>query len=120
MNNRTGGYPSEAADQATREHVLHTDHARTLDGLQQMRREGTITEDEQAAMAEAARARLELGLTLLKIEADHPFWHTWVGVIPCLLYARRVNSSPPRIVRAPDVDALRAAIEQDVARRGRP
>ena len=53
------------------------------------------------------------------IERDHPYWHCWQGVIPCLVYARRVNSSPPRVVRAPDPARLREAIEADVARRGR-
>ena len=52
------------------------------------------------------------------IERDHPYWHCWPGVIPPLLYARRVKSSPPRVVRAIDPAGLREAIEADVARRG--
>ena len=52
------------------------------------------------------------------IERDHPYWHCWVGALPHILYARRVNSSPPRVVRAPDPARLREAIEADVARRG--
>ena len=47
---------------------------------------------------------------LLSIEADYPGWVAWRGV-GGLLYARRVKSSPPKVVRAPDIGGLRAAIE---------
>lgn len=117
MDDRTDSRPSEAPGQGFREHVLHAEYARTLDGIGQQFRSRVVTEVEQAAMLKAARARLDLGLALLKVETDYPFWHAWVGVIPCLLYARRVNSSPPRVVRAPDVDGLRAAIQASEADR---
>ena len=47
---------------------------------------------------------------LAAIERDHRYWHTWAGV-GGLLYARRLKSSPPRVVRAATPDGLRAEIE---------
>lgn len=44
-------------------------------------------------------------------------WHTWEGVTG-ILYARRLLSSPPRIVRAAAVGDLAAAIEADKRVRG--
>ena len=54
---------------------------------------------------------------LAAIERDHRYWHTWAGVAG-LLYARRLKSSPPRVVRATTPEQLRAAIEADEAERG--
>lgn len=45
-----------------------------------------------------------------------PCWHTWAGV-GGLLYARRLNSSPPRVVRATTPEQLRAEIEASEAKR---
>ena len=42
-------------------------------------------------------------------------WHSWEGVIPPLLYARRLMSSPPRVVRATSPDGLLAAIRRSDA-----
>lgn len=42
-------------------------------------------------------------------QADFPAWHAWRGVAG-MLYARRPKSSPPQVVRARDVAALRDAI----------
>ena len=44
-------------------------------------------------------------------------WHSWPGVIPPLLYARRLLSSPPRVVRATTPAALLAAIRHSDATR---
>jgi len=44
-------------------------------------------------------------------------WHCWPGVIPPLLYARRLLSSPPRVVRATSPAALYAAIRRSDATR---
>jgi hypothetical protein len=41
-------------------------------------------------------------------------WHCWQGVTG-LLYARRPKSSPPKVARAADVDALREAIRAQQA-----
>ena len=41
----------------------------------------------------------------------HPYWHVWQGVAG-LLYGRRLLSSPPKVVRAQDPEALRRAIEE--------
>ncbi len=42
---------------------------------------------------------------------EFPSWHVWRGVAG-LLYARRPRSSPPRVVRGKDADALRDQIRQ--------
>ena len=47
---------------------------------------------------------------LATVEADHPGWHAWEGVVAGVLYARRTRSSPPRVVRAASAAALAAAI----------
>ena len=54
---------------------------------------------------------------LAGVEAAHPGWHCWPGVIPPLLYARRPNSSPPMVVRADTLQALSEAIEAAEAQR---
>jgi hypothetical protein len=55
---------------------------------------------------------------LAVVEAEHPGWHTWEGVIAGVLYARRTRSSPPRVVRATSLVALAAAIEADERQAG--
>ena len=64
-------------------------------------------------MSDPPTAEHEIALreAFTRIEADHPGWHCWPGVIPQLLYARRPRSSPPRVVRATTVDGLAEAIE---------
>lgn len=42
---------------------------------------------------------------------EFPTWHVWRGVAG-LLYARRPRSSPPKVVRGTDADALRDQIRQ--------
>jgi hypothetical protein len=56
--------------------------------------------------------------TLAEVEAMHPDWHAWEGVIAGVLYARRIRSSPPRVVRAVSPEALAQAIEDDERQRG--
>jgi hypothetical protein len=41
-----------------------------------------------------------------------PYWHVWRGVSG-LLYARRLMSSPPRVVRGEDAVDLRDAIRRE-------
>jgi hypothetical protein len=50
---------------------------------------------------------------LAEVEAEHPAWHVWEGVVAGVLYARQPRSSPPRVVRATSPAALAAAIETD-------
>jgi hypothetical protein len=52
----------------------------------------------------------ELKAALAEVEAAHPGWRCWPGVIPPLLYARRPNSSPPMVVRASTPQALSEVI----------
>jgi hypothetical protein len=53
---------------------------------------------------------------LAAIERDCPAWHCWRGV-GGILYARRLKSSPPIIVRAADPAQLREAIAVAISER---
>lgn len=55
---------------------------------------------------------------LAAVEAEHPGWQAWEGVIAGVLYARRTRSSPPRVVRATSPVALNAAIEANERQAG--
>lgn len=57
-----------------------------------------------------------LRAALAAVEAAHPGWQCWPGVIP-LVYARRPRSSPPMVVRAATPEALAEAIERAEAER---
>jgi hypothetical protein len=48
--------------------------------------------------------------------AEFPRWHAWEGIAG-LKYARRMLSSPPRVVRAVTPGGLRDAIRGEVRRR---
>ena len=54
---------------------------------------------------------------LAAVQAAHPGWLCWPGVLPPLLYARRPRSSPPMVVRAATPKALAEAIERAEAGR---
>lgn len=54
---------------------------------------------------------------LADVARDYPPWHPWRGVFG-MLYARWPQSSPPLVVRAASVPALREAIESAEADRG--
>jgi hypothetical protein len=56
---------------------------------------------------------------LAAVEASHPGWQCWEGTIAGVLYARRLMSSPPRVVRATTAAALAEAIEADERQWGR-
>jgi len=43
--------------------------------------------------------------------SEFPHWHVWRGIAG-LLYARRLMSSPPRVVRSQDAGELRDQIRQ--------
>jgi hypothetical protein len=47
---------------------------------------------------------------LIQVERDHPGWHAWVGV-GGILYARRVQTTPPKVVRAASTEGLVQQIE---------
>jgi hypothetical protein len=63
-----------------------------------------------------------LKAALATVEAAHPGWQCWPGVLPPLVYARRPKPSPPMVVRAATTEALGEAIERAEAERygGRP
>jgi hypothetical protein len=58
-----------------------------------------------------------LGEALAAVQATHPGWLCWPGVLPALVYARRPRSSPPMVVRAATPEGLAEAIERAEAGR---
>jgi hypothetical protein len=70
---------------------------------------GTLSPAQAAQQARVAQAVYERDCALARIAAETG-WTTWVGV-GGVLYARRPNSTPPKVVRAADVEGLSAAIE---------
>jgi hypothetical protein len=54
--------------------------------------------------------------TLDDVRAQFPAWEVWKG-ISGLVYARRVLSSPPMVVRAEDPRDLIDAIRAEIGRR---
>ena len=73
------------------------------------REAGTMTAGQVAEQAVAAQAEYDRSRALAEIQADTG-WETWAGV-GGILYARRPNSSPPKVVRAADAMGLRQEIE---------
>ena len=59
----------------------------------------------------------ERSRALAGVARGYPPWHLWEGGFG-LLYARWPQSSPPLVVRAASVPALREAIESAEADRG--
>ena len=55
---------------------------------------------------------------LREVERDYPGWQAWPAVLGGLVYARRLQTSPPLVVRAVTTDELRQAIETAEAKRG--
>lgn len=55
---------------------------------------------------------------LAAVERDHRGWYCFEGVIAGVLYARRIMSSPPRVVRSMSVAGLAEAIEDDQRQHG--
>lgn len=49
-------------------------------------------------------------MTFEELSHDFPRWHCWRSTVG-LLYARRVNTSPARIVRAENEDELASQME---------
>jgi hypothetical protein len=70
---------------------------------------GTMTPAQVAEQAAAAQAVYDRARALAEIQAETG-WQTWAGV-GGVLYARRPNSSPPKLVRAADAAGLREQIE---------
>ncbi len=54
----------------------------------------------------------ERAAALAAIDADYPGWHAWEGVIAGIMYARRVRTSPPVVVRSVTVEELRAEVHR--------
>lgn len=58
------------------------------------------------------------GSALAAIERDYPGWHAWPAVLAGLLYARRLRSTPPLVLRSVTTVGLRQAIEAAERDRG--
>jgi hypothetical protein len=54
---------------------------------------------------------------LRDIDADHPGWHAWPGILG-LLFARRPDSHPPLLVRSATASGLRTEIIRAERKRG--
>ena len=90
-------------------HRLTAQLTAECDAIATTQREGRITSTEATGMTEAAHKRYDTALALARIGRDHPRWHTWTGVNG-ILYARIPMSSPPIVVRASTVGALRTLV----------
>lgn len=55
---------------------------------------------------------------LAQVDRDFPGWHAWAAALAGLVYARRLRTSPPLVVRATSVDQLRHEIEAAERERG--
>jgi len=55
---------------------------------------------------------------LREVERDYPGWRAWSAVLAGLVYARRLGTSPPLVVRAFTTDELRQEIDTAEAERG--
>ena len=71
---------------------------------------GTLSPDLAAGQARAAQAVYERDCALARVAADTG-WRTWVGV-GGVLYARREQTSPPKVVRAATAGELAAKIRE--------
>jgi hypothetical protein len=75
---------------------------------------GNLDPGQAAEQARAAQAVYERDCGLARVAAETG-WRTWVGV-GGVLYARRERTSPPKVMRGADADALRAAIKAEESR----
>ena len=96
---------------------LREAHRTAVATIEQDIADGTLTAAQAADAARIAQATYDRARALAGVEAAHPGWHCWPGVIPPLLYARRLRSSPPMVVRAATLEALAEAIERAEAGR---
>ena len=71
---------------------------------------GSLAPEQAAGQARAAQAAYDRDCALARIAAETG-WQTWAGV-GGILYARRLRSSPPMVVRAATPQALAEAIER--------
>jgi hypothetical protein len=75
---------------------------------------GNLAPGQAAEQARAAQVVYERDCGLARVAAETG-WRTWVGV-GGVLYARQERTSPPKVVRAADADALHAAIKGEESR----
>lgn len=88
---------------------LRAAYQRTIETIEADLAEAQITHAQAQDATHAALAACVRDCDLAEVEAATG-WQCWTGV-GGILYARRPMASPPRVVRAPSAQALRAAIE---------
>jgi hypothetical protein len=89
--------------------AAHDTLAAKLALLEIERDAGSMTAAQVAEQAAAAQVEYDRARALAEIQAETG-WEAWVGV-GGVLYARRRNSSPAKVVRAADAAGLRQQIE---------
>ena len=110
MSNEATGIPaSREAALARVLAIAHDTLAAKIALLEAEQAAGTMTSRQLAEQAAAAQAEYDRARALAEIQAATG-WETWSGV-GGILYARRPNPSPPRVVRAADAAGLRVQIE---------
>jgi hypothetical protein len=76
---------------------------------------GNLTPTQAAGKARSAQVAYDRDCALARIAA-RTGWKTWIGV-GGVLYARRLRSSPPMVVRGVTTEGLAEAIQRAEARR---
>ena len=77
------------------------------------RRARGLTAYQEAAMPDAPTGPARDPLATLKLP---PGWYAWAGV-GGILYARRLKSSPPIVVRAATAEELAVKVAEELAKR---
>ena len=110
MSNEATGIPASREGALARVlAIAHDTLAAKIALLEVEQAAGTMTSRQLAEQAAAAQAEYDRARALAEIQAATG-WETWSGV-GGILYARRPNTSPPRVVRAADAAGLRVQIE---------
>lgn len=109
MSNDATGYRTRETALARALAAAHDALAVKIALLEAEQATGTLTPEQAAGQARTAQAAYDRDCALARVAADTG-WETWVGV-GGVLYARRPNSSPPKVVRAPSAQALDEAIK---------
>jgi hypothetical protein len=115
MSDDATGRPSAREDALARAlAAAHDTLAAKIALLETEQAAGNLAPGQAAEQARAAQAVYERDCGLARVAAETG-WQTWTGV-GGVLYARLPKSSPPKVVRGADADALRAAIAEAASR----
>ena len=115
MSDDATGRPGAREDALARALVAaHDTLAAKIALLETEQAAGNLAPGQAAEQARAAQVVYERDCGLARVAAETG-WRTWVGV-GGVLYARRERTSPPKVMRGADADALRAAIKAEESR----